>query len=196
MSATPPNYQFLTPLRYLFWIVGGLVFYAQFTNVLLGDVKIDGEPGNRVLSAWITLLDLQQHAPAKILMPSREKIISFVPQALLAAAAGSFSFFVFAGVRQRRFYGIASLLCIPFSVMATLFNAMSGLDLDIDDPGPFDLNTLPLSPGRIEVFFGLQVALVLYFIMFFIGLCFVVAQIVAALLDRQRSRSPPASEKE
>lgn len=194
MSATPPSYQFPAPLRYLLCIVGVLVFYAQFTNVLLVDVKIDGEPGNRILSAWITLLDLQQHAPAKILLPSRERITSLIPQTLLAAAAGSFSFFVFAGVRQRRFYGIASVLCIPFSVVATLFNAMSGFDLDIDDPGPFGLNTLPLSPGRIEVLFGLQVPLVFYLIMFLIMLCFVVAQIVAALWDRPISKSAPASE--
>jgi hypothetical protein len=137
---------------------------------------------------------LQQHAPAKILLPSRERITSLIPQALLTAAAGSFSFFVFAGVRQWRFYGIASVLCIPFSIVATLFNAMSGFDLDIDDPGPFGLNTFPLSPGRIEVLFGLQVPLVLYLIMFLIMLCFVVAQIVTALLDRPMSKSAPASE--
>jgi hypothetical protein len=82
MSATPPNYQFPTPLRYLLWILGGLVFYAQFMTFLLGDIKIDAEPGSRILSAWITLLDLQQNAPAKILIPSRERIVALVPQTL------------------------------------------------------------------------------------------------------------------
>jgi len=184
MSATPPNYQFPTPMRYLLWLVGGLAFCGQFTTFVLGVVKIDAGPEPHFLSAWITLLDMQQHAPAKILMPPLDKMIRLVPPALVVAAAGSFSFFVFAGIRQRRFYGVASILCIPFSLLATLISGATGFDLDIDDLGPFDLNTFSLGRGGIEMVLGHYVPWVLYPIMFIIMLCFVVAQIVAAFLNR------------
>lgn len=195
MSARP-NYQFPTPLRYLFWLVGGLAFCGQFTTFLLGVVKIDADPETHFLSAWLTLLDMQQHTPGKILIPPLEKMMVLVPLALVVAVAGSFSFFVFAGIRQRRFYGIASLVCIPFSVLATFISGAPGFDIDIDALGPFGLNTVSLGHRGVEMFLAHLVPAVLYPIMFLIMLCFVVAQIVAAFLDRPQSKSPPASESE
>jgi hypothetical protein len=196
MSATPPTYQFPTPLRYLLWIVGGLAFCGQFTTFLLGSIKIDADPETHFLSAWITLLDMQQHAPAKILIPPLERVIFVLPLALVVAAAGSFSFFVFAAIRQRRFYGVASILCIPFSVLAAFISKVPGVDLNIDDLGPFGPNTFSLGSSGIEMFLGFLMPLMLYPIMFLIMLCFVVAQIVAAFLDRAESKSPLPSERD
>ena len=68
---TEPYTDYLFPkyVRHLLLMVGGLIFYAQYTIFLLGPVVFNGAPGTPVFSAWTALAYLEWTSPADIRIP-------------------------------------------------------------------------------------------------------------------------------
>ena len=124
MSTPSADFLFPKPVRCFLWVAGGLVFYAQLTIGLLRNFEIYSADGTRPVSAWITLVNLAWNAPEQIYTYKPNAIIMDAPRALLTAAVGSLSVFVFASIRKRRFSGLIAFLCIPFSLLATYLAAI------------------------------------------------------------------------
>jgi hypothetical protein len=166
MPTRMSDHLFPKPLRLLFWILGGLVFYAQLTIGLLGNFEINSADGTHPVSAWITLLNLAWHAPAQIYTYKPNAIIADAPRALLAAVVGSFSVFVFASIRKRRFSGLIAFLCIPFSLLVTFLIAagVHAGGLFGMDPlwQPFGDNAFNLAHSGLEWRLGITLPLALY----------------------------------
>jgi hypothetical protein len=186
-----PDYLLPKPLRQVFWIIGGLAFYGQFTISLLADVAISEVRNASHFSAWLTLAELEWSTPAKVFISSRDAIVSAAPSALLGAAIGSLALFVLAALRHTRFTQLILLSCIPFSVAATL-SAFMGIGwhvLDQDLP-PFGENTASVADSLLEVFLGVTLPLLIYGMSF----CLAFFTGLAQLAIRKRSeRSNEAS---
>jgi hypothetical protein len=183
-----PDYLLPKRLRHLLWIVAALIFYGQFTVLLLAGVTVDAGVGLGHLSAWLTLADYEWSAPSKVFISSRDAIASEVPRSLVIAAVGSLPLFVLSALRQRRFSELLLLLCIPFSVTATLF-AFVGIEANVfrglDFP-PFDPNTASAAASPLEVFLGIILPLVIYGILFCLGLFLVMSRVATMLWNRDR----------
>ena len=166
MSTPSANFLFPKPVRYFLWVAGGLVFYAQLTIGLLSNFEIYSADGTRPVSAWITLVNLAWNAPEQIYTYKPNAIIMDAPRALLTAALASFSVFVFASIRKRRFSGLIAFLCIPFSLLATYLAAIlvraGGID-GMDAPWqPFGDNGVDLALGDVERYLGITLPLLFY----------------------------------
>ena len=158
-----PDYLLPKRLRQLFWIIGGLAFYGQFTILLLADVGIDDETKVWHFSAWLTLAEFEWNTPAKVFVSSRDAIVSAATSALVVAAIGCLPLFVLPALRYTRFTQLILLSCIPFSVVATFF-AFMGIGwhlLDHDFP-PFGENTASVADSPLEVFLGVILPLLIY----------------------------------
>jgi hypothetical protein len=166
MSKPSANFLFPKPVRYFLWVAGGLVFYAQVTIGLLSNFEIYSADGTRPVSAWITLANLTWNAPEQIYAYGPNAIIMAAPRALLIAAVGSLSFFVFASIRKRRFSGLIACLCIPFSLLATYLADMGlhrGGFGGMDAPWqPFGDNAVALGLSELEGNLGLTLPFMFY----------------------------------
>jgi hypothetical protein len=189
---TRPYSDHLLPkrLRHLLWVVGGLIFYGQFTIMLLAGVGVDAAAGLRHLSAWLTLADYEWRAPSKIFISPRDTFGSMIPTCFITAVVGSLPLFVLSALRQWRFSELVLLLCIPFSVAATFF-AFAGMETRLSlrflfETSPFDPNTVSAADSPLELFLGVTLPLVVYAVLFCIFLFLAMVRIVTALGNRHR----------
>jgi hypothetical protein len=183
-----PDYLLPKRLRHLLWIGAGLIFYGQFTVLLLAGVTVDAGVGLENLSAWQTLADYARSAPSKVFISSRDAIAAQVPMSLVVAAVGSLPLFVVSALRQRRFSELLLLLCIPFGLAATLFafvrieaNLFRSFDFPLFDP-----NIRSAAGSPLEVFLGIVLPLLIYGALFCIFLFLAMVRIVTAIGNRHR----------
>jgi hypothetical protein len=181
MSTPSTDFIFPRPLRRLLWVAGGLIFYAQATIGLIGKYQIYSAGGAPPLPAWITLVELLWHAPAKIHAFHPNQIISDAPTALLIGAIGSLSMFLLASMRMRWFSWLILVLCLPFSLVAAFLIAMigrlEGEDSGMDPPWmAFGENTTNLAHSKLEEFLGVLLPLMSYPVAFCLALLIVVVR--------------------
>jgi hypothetical protein len=184
---TEPHTDYLFPkyVRRLLLVIGGLIFYAQYTIFLLGPVLFDGEPGTRVFSAWITLAYLDWTSPADIRVPHLHLL-----HPLFSAGVGSLFFFLSATIRRGFLSGLIRLLCIPFAVfMAYAANEarkVETYDYRTYEPIilPFGDNTASIGDSQVEMLLGFTMPLFLCLIMFWVILAITIQPIATALCNR------------
>jgi hypothetical protein len=184
---TEPYTDYIFPkyARHLLLVIGGLVFYAQYTIFLLGPVVFNGEAGTRVFSAWITLAHLEWTSPSNIRIPQLHLI-----HPLFSAGVGSLFFFLSATARRGFLWGLIRLLCIPFGVfMAYAANEarkVETYDYRRYEPIilPFGKNTASIGDSQVEMLLGFTMPLFLYLILFWVVLAFTVQPIATALCNR------------
>ena len=193
---TEPYTDYLFPkyVRHLLLMVGGLIFYAQYTIFLLGPVVFNGAPGTPVFSAWTALAYLEWTSPADIRIPQMHLL-----RPLFSAGAGSLFFFLSATARRGFLWGLIRLLCIPVGVfMAYAANEarkVETYDYRKYEPIilPFGKNTASLGDSQVEMLLGFTMPLFLYMIMFWVMLAFTLQPIATALCNRWRNSRLKAS---
>ena len=173
-----PDYLLPKRLRHLLWIVAGLIFYGQFTVLLLAGVTVDAGMGLENLSAWQTLADYARSAPSKVFISLEHAIAAQVPMSLVVAAVGSLPLFVVSALRQRRF---SELLLLLFAFVRIEANLFRRFDFPLFDP---NIRSAAASP--LEVFLGIVLPLLIYGILFCLGLFLVMTRVATMLWNRHR----------
>ena len=107
---------------------------------------------------------------------------------LVVAAVGSLPLLVVSALRQRRFSELLLLLCIPFGLAATLFafvrieaNLFRRFDFPLFDP-----NIRSAAGSPLEVFLGIVLPLLIYGILFCLGLFLVMTRVATMLWNSYR----------
>jgi len=168
MSASAPDYLFSRPARRGLWICVGLVFWGQFSTLVLLPVRILRDPTDVVGSAWIALVERMVHAPGEIwINPRSGSIATIVAVSLLGAGLGSMAIVSAGEMRGERLAWPCFLLALAISLAATLTISsrvaaelrVAGLGADYEgDPSQF----VSLGTRWLENGIGLGLPLLFY----------------------------------